>query len=177
MAGRISMSKQDFQAALMVPDGRCRVRRFNQGGAGSQSLRAWIERQDVLEATDIYSEPVAQVLYEHGQRVSFINPTRIKEFGRSELKRAKTDRVDAKLIARFMATQRPEPWVPSPAAVRDLQARDQRLRALQIMGRQEYNRPETTAALQESIHRVRVTVRDGIDQLTRHIRVTSVPPE
>lgn len=177
MAVGLDIAKQDFQAALPGPDGRYRVRRFDRDSAGFQALWAWLKRHDALkapvglEATGIYSAPVAEALYEQGLRVSVINPARIKAYGRSELQRAKTDRVDAKLIARFVAAQRPALWAPPPAAVRELQALHQRLRALQSTDRQEYNRLETTApSLQDSIRRVRATLQEEIDQLIRRIR-------
>lgn len=177
MAVGLDIAKHDFQAAVPGPDGGYRVRRFDQGKAGIQALRAWLKRQDALdapiglEATGVYSEPVAEALHEAGHRVSVINPARIKAYGRSELQRAKTDRVDAKLIARFVAAQRPALWAPPPAAVRELQALHQRLIALETMASQEHNRLETTApAMQASIHRVRATLHEEIDQLRRRIR-------
>lgn len=177
MAVGLDIAKHDFQAAVPGPDGGYRVRRFDQGKAGIQALRAWLKRQDALdapiglEATGVYSEPVAEALYEAGHRVSVINPARIKAYGRSELQRAKTDRVDAKLIARFVAAQRPALRAPPPAAVRDLQALHQRLTALKRMAAQEHNRLETTAPdMQDSIRRVRATLQDEIDQFIRRIR-------
>lgn len=177
MAVGLDIAKQDFQAAVLGADGRCRVRRFDQGRAGLRALRAWLERHNALkapiglEATGIYSAPVAEALYEHGHRVSVINPARIKAFGRSELQRAKTDRVDAKLIARFVADRRPAPWAPPPAAVRELQALHQRLQALQTMAGQEHNRLETTASLmQDSIRRIQAALHQEIAQIERRIR-------
>lgn len=177
MAVGLDIAKHDFQAALLSPDGRCRVHRFDQGAAGVQALRAWLRRHDALhapigmEATGVYSAPLAEALHAHGHRVSIINPARVKAYGRSELTRAKTDRVDARLIARFVAERRPAPWAPPPAAVRELQALHQRLVAVERMARQEHNRLETTApAMQASIHRIRAALHDEIDQLKRAIR-------
>lgn len=177
MAVGLDIAKQDFQAAVPGPDGRYRVRRFDQGEAGIKALRAWLKRHDALdapiglEATGVYSEPVAEALHKAGHPVSVINPARIKAYGRSELQRAKTDRVDAKLIARFVAAQRPALWAPPPAAVRELQALHQRLTALKTTAAQEHNRLETTApAMQDSIHRVRAMLQDEIDKLTGRIR-------
>ncbi|HKJ22590.1 MAG TPA: transposase, partial [Gammaproteobacteria bacterium] len=76
----LDIAKHDLQAALLDNDGRFRVHRFDQGEAGIQALRAWIKRHDALEApigleaTGIYSEPVAEALHGCGHRVSVINP-------------------------------------------------------------------------------------------------------
>jgi len=48
------------------------------------------------------------------------------------LSRAKTDKADAKLIARYCLTMRPGPWTPPPKAVRELQTLLRRAEHLQI---------------------------------------------
>jgi hypothetical protein len=53
-----------------------------------------------MEATVAYSIPLAEFLIESGYRVSVVNPAKIHAFAKSELSRAKTDKADAKLIAR-----------------------------------------------------------------------------
>src|SRR5215218_3020849 len=63
-----------------------------------------------LEATGLYGDAVAEFLSERGDRVSVVNPARIKAYGDSQLKRNKTDRSDAALIADFCRTQQPEAW-------------------------------------------------------------------
>ena len=75
-----------------------------------------------MEATGAYWEALALYLHELGQRVSVVNPARIKAFAQSELLRTKTDAVDAALIARFCKSQSPEPWIPPAPEIRVLQA-------------------------------------------------------
>ncbi|WP_308388661.1 transposase [Acidithiobacillus sp. AMEEHan] len=43
--------------------------------------------------------------------VSVVNPAQIHAFGKAELSRAKMDKADARLIARFCRMHRPAPWV------------------------------------------------------------------
>ncbi len=54
-----------------------------------------------MEATGLYFEPLAEFLYAHGHEVVVVNPQCIKSFSRSELKRSKTDPIDAALIAQY----------------------------------------------------------------------------
>ena len=69
-----------------------------------------------------------------------INPAQIHAFGQSRLQRNKTDCLDAALIARYCAQQRPAAWQPPPVEVRALQAMVRDLQALQDMHRAESNR-------------------------------------
>jgi transposase len=64
----------------------------------------------------------------------------IKAFGESRLRRQKTDRVDAELIACFCAQQEPLAWQPPATEVRELQRLLARFEAVQDMRGQELNR-------------------------------------
>ena len=43
-------------------------------------------------------------------------------FAKTEMSRAKTDKADAKLIARFAREKKPALWAPPPPHIRELQA-------------------------------------------------------
>ncbi len=58
-------------------------------------------RRVVLEAMGPYAQRLVQALAGAGFEVGLVNPRRIKAFREAEGKRAKTDRLDARLIARF----------------------------------------------------------------------------
>ena len=55
----------------------------------------------VMEATGRYHETVAQELHEVGNFVSVVNPKLIKDFGNNTLRKVKTDKADARKIARY----------------------------------------------------------------------------
>jgi transposase len=83
-----------------------------------------------------------------------INPQRIRDFGRSEGLRTKTDSADAALIARFCRVHQPEPWSPPRAEIRALHALSRRREALIEMRVQETNRlsgPEADPAVRASL--------------------------
>ena len=69
-----------------------------------------------------------------------VNPARIKAYADSHLRRNKTDKADAQLIAEFCLKQEPPLWSPPPASFRDLQALVRRLEDLQDNLQQEKNR-------------------------------------
>ena len=54
-----------------------------------------------MEATGAYSEPLVTYLQDEGYDVCVENPARIKRFSQAELNRNKTDKDDARMIARY----------------------------------------------------------------------------
>lgn len=57
----------------------------------------------VCESTGVYHLRLVKQLYEQGFNISVVNPFIIKKYAEMKLKRAKTDAVDAKLIAAYGA--------------------------------------------------------------------------
>jgi len=69
----------------------------------------------VLEATGGYEIPVAASLYDAGFDVAVVNPRQVRDFARSVGQLAKTDSIDAQIIARFAQATNPQPK-PVPSA-------------------------------------------------------------
>lgn len=63
----------------------------------------------VLEATGGLQNQIAAMLIAEGLPVAIINPRQLRNFARATGKLAKTDRIDAKTIARFGEAIKPEP--------------------------------------------------------------------
>ena len=59
------------------------------------------ETRVIMEHTGRYYEPVAQMIHDQGLFVSAVNPLLIREYGGNSLRRVKTDKADAKKIARY----------------------------------------------------------------------------
>ena len=55
----------------------------------------------IMEATGRYHEPVAAVLHEYGIHVTVINPLFIKQSGGGSIRKVKTDKADARKIAKY----------------------------------------------------------------------------
>jgi transposase len=67
-----------------------------------------------LEATGHYHLTLVEYLVSLGYQVALLNPLQAAQFRRSQGKRAKTDRLDAQALARFLAVRAPRPQpVPS----------------------------------------------------------------
>lgn len=63
----------------------------------------------VLESTGGYETQVLAELYHAGLPVARVNPGRVREFAKSIGQLAKTDQLDARVLARFAEAVRPEP--------------------------------------------------------------------
>lgn len=140
----IDISKHNFDAVLLDgPDAKPRHRAFPNTPAGFEHLQEWLGGAIVhacLEATGTYGDALARSLHTHGHTISIVNPVRIKAFAQTQMARAKTDKADALLIARFCALHQPEAWSPPSAEVSELQAWVRRLETLQQMRQMENNR-------------------------------------
>lgn len=177
----IDIAKRKFDVALLRED-KYRSKVFENTVTGFEQLLEWLGKQDAisphacLEATGEYGMELADFLHEHKILVSVVNPTQIKGFAKSELLRTKTDKVDARLIARFCRSNRPPGWCPLPVEIRQLQALTRRLDALNEMQRMEENRLEsansavadsvssTHSFLKEQIKLIKKAIREHIDQ-------------
>ncbi len=77
----------------------------------------------VMEATGSYWIALAVTLHHAGYRVSVINPLQAHHFAKAQLRRAKTDALDARDLARLAAALRPPVWVPPPAVYHEVRQR------------------------------------------------------
>lgn len=74
----------------------------------------------VMEATGSYHARFVAALCKAGLSVSVANPLSIKRFGQMKLRRVKTDRTDAMLIAEYGRDQRPESYQAESVATEQL---------------------------------------------------------
>jgi transposase len=190
----IDIAKSKFDVAALR-DGKYKTKVFRNTPEGFTEFLTWLEAFPAphlcLEATGRYGEALALFLVDQGFAVSVINPAQIHAFGKAELSRTKTDRSDAKLIARFCQSQHPPLWQPPPPAVRQLQALVRRLEDLMEMRQMESNRLEGAespvrssietllATLDAEIAATRQLIRQHIDQdpdlKSRHDLLDSIP--
>jgi transposase len=175
----IDIAKAKFNVTLLWPDGRRRRKACPNTVAGCAELLVWLRRQGVdqvhacLEATGSYGEVLATTLVDAGHQVSILNPAIIHHYAKSRLARAKTDTVDADVIAEYTAKEQPLLWTPLPRQLRELQALVRRLEALVGMQTDERNRAEAggvTPAVQTSIAAVLAHLDAQIAAVRRQIR-------
>jgi transposase len=145
---------------------------FPNSPRGWQQLHTWLRRWEsgsvhvCLEATGIYGEGLARFLYGAGHTVSIVNPLRVHAYARSELKRNKTDSLDASVIARFCHAQRPMKWEPLAQERQEFQDLVRHLQSLRRRRLEEENRLETAAV---RTARVGASIRKLCRQLEREM--------
>jgi transposase len=77
----------------------------------------------VMEATGAYWIALAVTLHAAGYPVSVINPLQAHHFAKAQLRRAKTDALDAQDLSRLAAALRPPVWTPPPAIYHEVRQR------------------------------------------------------
>jgi transposase len=77
----------------------------------------------VMEATSTYWIQLANALHTSGYHVSVVNPKQAHDFAKALLQHAKTDPLDAKMLAQLGAKLTPPRWTPPPAIYHPLQQR------------------------------------------------------
>jgi len=87
---------------------------YANSSSGIKDFVKYCQKQEpeliVLEATGGYESLLVSVLIAKDFIVSVVNPRRIRDFARATGQLAKTDKLDAKIIAKFGATLEPRPY-------------------------------------------------------------------
>jgi len=147
-------------------------------GRDGEGLAALIERIGmldpylvVLEATGGFELTVAAALVAAGVPLAVVNPRQIRDFARATGQLAKTDALDAKAIARFAETVRPE-----PRAVPDEQARAlgelvaRRRQVIEMMTAERNRRRQlTNRRLIKSVDRLLAVLLKELAELDRDV--------
>ena len=125
-----------------------RLRRFDNDKAGRATLVKWIKQkqsdpvQVICEASGGYEQELLDALAEAALAVSLVQATRVRQYARAAGILAKTDKVDARVLARFGAAMRPEPTSPRSAAQKLLRKLESQRRHLSYLLVAEQNRLE-----------------------------------
>lgn len=124
----------------------------------------------VMEATGGYEKMVAAALSAAGLPVAVVNPARVREFAKALGKRAKTDPIDAAVIAHFgdaaaiVPRQMPD---ETTAALADLVQRRRQIIAMIVAERQREKR--ANKALLASIRRLVTALQKELDDVDTQI--------
>jgi transposase len=156
----VDIAKKTFEAAKLTND-QCKNKEFSNNEKGFQKFCEWLgknqsDKHICMEATGPYWKELATFLNAKGYKVSVVNPACIRSFAASELKRLKTDKVDAQVIARFTRAMSPAPWEAPSVEVQELQALVRYREALKDMRIQESNRiqsPLVSGYVKEAIQK------------------------
>jgi transposase len=119
----------------------------------------------VLEATGGYESVVAGAIVGRGIPVAVVNPRQVRDFAKATGVLAKTDRIDARVLARFAEAVRPEPRPLPTAEAKELEEYLSRRRQLVDMLTMEKNRQSIAAT-----ERMKKSLKKHIDWLEEALR-------
>ncbi len=168
----IDISKTKFDACLLL-ENKTTQRTFGNSYDGFRELIAWLAEHEAksvhacMEGTGRLWEPLAEFLYTENIHVSVVNPARIKGFAQSDMRRSKTDKIDAKIIARFCRAQTPSGWTPPPSEIKAIRDMQRYVEELKEHRTQEKNRLQS-GVLDERVHRA---IGQHIDYLDNEIEI------
>jgi transposase len=130
----------------------------------AQQLGALNPSLVVLEATGGYQAAVAAELAAAKLEVAVVNPRQVRDFAKATGKLAKTDEIDAAVLAHFAEAVRPEPRPMPDELTLEIQALVVRRRQLIDMRTAETNRLETCRVVP-----VRRNIQKMINMLNKQI--------
>lgn len=124
----------------------------------------------VVEATGGLELPLMVALHEAGLPICRLHPGRVREFAKSIGLLAKTDKLDARLLARFAEAVQPAPTRLPSVAEQELLALMTRRRQVVEMLTAEKNRLDSApATVQERLRQHISWLEEELAQLNRHI--------
>jgi transposase len=168
----IDVSKHTLDVARR-PEAECR--RFPYDAAGLQALmetlKSWGPIFVVVEATGGLERALVAELAAAAIDVAVVNPRQVRDFARGVGKIAKTDPIDADVLARFAEVVRPHSSEKVPEKQRELQELVARRQQLILFRVAEINRKGAASAkiARRSLEKMLKTINAQIDELDEAI--------
>lgn len=172
----IDVSKAELEVCWLPQGGRLQVAREEAGLAQLvKRLKELSPELVVLEASGGYEMPVALALAGAGLPGVVVNARQVRDFAKASGKLAKTDRIDAQVIAEFAQAIRPQVRLLPDAASAQLIALVARRRQLVEMLSAEQNRLALSHAavredLKQNIAWLKSRLQDLDSELRRAVR-------
>jgi transposase len=142
---------------------------------GIAQLVAWMQELQpeliVVEATGGYQRRVVDALFHAGLSVAVVNPARVRQFARACGLLAKTDKLDAQVLAEFGQRVQPKLYTGKSEAEKHLGALLVRRKQVEEMLKAEQNRLRTVSpSLRSSVERIIAILKEEKKRLDEQIR-------
>ena len=159
---------------VAVRDGvRVKREEFTNTPGGCRKLCVRLPEGEVrvaVEATGFYSLDVCMALRARANtEVMVANPRAVAHFTKAMMRRAKTDEVDAVLLAEFAERMPFVPWEPPSAVALELRGLSRRIHGLVKLRTMEKNRLKSAEATAETSALLLEDMRDSIEHLDARI--------
>lgn len=180
MTTYVDIAKHGFDLAL---EPKQKIQHFDNDAKGIQRCRKLLEQlkpeRIVMEPTGGYEAPLVAELQAADLPVAVVNARKIRQFARASGKLAKTDKLDAQVIAHFAAVLQPPAQEALDQQTRTMKALVARRHQLVQMHTAEINRTEHAIdhAIQRSLRTVLKTLENEIDKVEKQIseRIEQTP--
>lgn len=168
----IDVSKDRLDVAVL---GERQEKQVSNTQKGIAELVQWmLELQPeliVVEATGGYQRAVVEALFHAGLCVAVVNPARARQFARASGLLAKTDKLDAQVLAVFGERMQPKPYTGKSEAEKHLGALLVRRKQVEEMLKAEQNRLRTTSpSLKSSVEQVILCLKEQKKRLEEQIQ-------
>jgi transposase len=168
----IDVAKDSLEVCVL-PGGE--VRSFTNDQAGWAQmvtwLRTWPECLVVLEATGGYERGALLAVQDAGLAIAMVNPRQVRDFAKALGQNAKTDRLDALVLAEFAARIQPQPQAKVPENRRLLDDLITRRRQLLVHHVAETNRLKQTQDkfIRRGVEKMLKVLRQQLDTVEQRI--------
>jgi len=168
----IDVSKDRLDVAVL---GERQEKQVDNTSQGIAQLVAWMQGLQpeliVVEATGGYQRAAVESLFHAGLCVAVVNPARVRQFARACGLLAKTDKLDAQVLAVFGQRVQPKPYTGKSEAEKHLAALLVRRKQVEEMLKAEQNRLRTTSrSLKSSVEEVIVCLKEQKKRLDEQIQ-------
>jgi transposase len=168
----IDISKDWFDVAVL---GEKRTKQFANTKKGIQALVGWMSQRQpkliVVEATGGYEEAVVLALFAAGLRVALVSPQRVRQYAKAKGLLAKTDPLDAQLLAEYGKAIQPRLFVGKSEECQQLSALVGRRNQLNAMLQAEKNRLRAySGTVRKSLETVIACLAAQLKQMDQEIR-------
>jgi transposase len=168
----IDVAKDKLDVAVL---GRKPIETFANTKRGIANLVDFLKQVKpkliVVEATGGYEEAVVLTLFEAGLPVALVSPQRVRQYARAKGLLAKTDPLDAQLLAEYGKAIQPRLFVGKSEVRKRLSALVARRNQLNDMLQAEKNRLRTSSVdVKHSLKRVLTCLKAEIKEVEQEIR-------
>jgi transposase len=168
----IDVAKDWFDMAVL---GEKRTEQFTNTKRGIAELIKWMRTLQpqlmVVEATGGYEEALVLGLFEAGLPVALVSPQRVRQYARAKGRLAKTDQLDAQILAEYGKAIQPRLFVGKSEARKRLSALVARRNQLNDMLQAEKNRLRTSSLeVKNSLKRVLACLQGEMKEVEQEIR-------
>ena len=168
----IDVSKGRLDVAVL---GERQEKKVDNTVQGIAQLVEWMQALQpeliVVEATGGYQRAMVEALFRAGLSVAVVNPACVRQFARACGLLAKTDKLDAQVLAVFGQRVQPKPYTGKSEAEKHLGALLVRRKQVEEMLKAEQNRLRTTSpSLKSSVEQVIVCLKEQKKLLDEQIQ-------